>query len=360
MPVQVQPVALQKINDFSEYVGTIQSRGSSTVQSLVEGYITKIYVHSGQHVRANDPIMLVDPSKQQATLNNAEASVQQQKAQAEYARVQLDRTKALYNAGVVAKQELDNAQTAYDSATANVNALHAIVNAQSTELRYYTIRAGTDGTIGDIPVRLGDHVVNTTLLTTLDTGAGLEDYINIPTERAPDVKLGTPVQILTDKGEPVDTKITFISPRVDTTNQLLLVKAAVPPGETRLRNMQVVHTRVVWKQMEAVLVPVLSVSRQSNAVFAFVVGKQDGKDVAEQRNLVTSSMQGNNYIVQSGVKPGDQLIVSGVQLLANGVPVKPIPTQAPPAPAGTSAKSSDAKAQTAANSKGATNAQGTQ
>ncbi|MEO8726908.1 MAG: efflux RND transporter periplasmic adaptor subunit, partial [Acidobacteriaceae bacterium] len=322
--------------------------------------------------KAGQPLMLLDPSKQQATVNSAEATVEQQKAQAAYAKTNLDRVQALYNAKVVAKQDLDNAQTAYNSAVANLNSLHATVNAQATELRYYTIRAGGDGTVGDIPVKVGDHVVNTTLLTTLDTGAGLEDYISIPTERASEVKLGTPVQILTDDGTPVDTKITFVSPRVDPASQLLLVKAAVPAGDKRFRNMQVVHTRIIWKQIQAVLVPVLSVSRQSNAIFAFVVGKNDkGQDIADQVSLTTSSIQGNDYVVEGGLKPGDQLIVSGVNLLAQGVPVKPL-AGAPPgqtnaaaaaaagSPSVPETKAKSGRAATApGGAKGTTNAQGT-
>lgn len=366
-PVQVQTVTLSKVNDYTEYVGTIQSRGASVVQPLVEGYLEKIFVHSGQHVRAGEPLMLIDPAKQQATVTNSQATTQSKKAQLDLARVQLARVKQLFADGVVAKQELDNAQGAYDSAAADLNALQANVKEQSTQLRYYTIKAGTAGTVGDIPVRVGDHVIVSTLLTTLDTGGGLEDYISIPTERAQEVKLGTPVQIVADDGTTVDTKVTFVSPRVDSASQLVLVKAAIPASDKRVRNLQVVHTRIIWKQIQAPLVPVLDVSRQSSQIFAFVVGNKDGKDFAEQRALKTSGMQGNDYIVQDGLKPGDQLIVSGVQLLANGMPVKPLPPAAgAPQPAagnaGTAASGSAPleakKAGTDNTQKGSTDAQG--
>jgi RND family efflux transporter MFP subunit len=339
MPVVVQPVTLKSVNDYTEYVGTIQSLGSSVVQSLVEGYVTKIDVHSGQRVSAGTPLMQIDPARQEATVNNAEATVRQQQAQVDLARTNLDRTKALASAGVVAKQELDNAQTAYDSAVANLNALRANVNQQQTQLRYYAIKAATAGTVGDIPVRLGDHVTTSTLLTTLDTGGGLEDYIYIPAERAAGVKIGTPVILVAEDGTEVQSKITFVSPRMDPQSQLLLVKAAVPAGDARFRNQQTVHTRVVWRQYQAPLVPVIDVSRQSNAVFAFVVGKNDkGQDIAQQRALQTSGIQGNDYVVKDGVKPGEQLITTSVQLLADGMPVKPVqppPQGGAPAPAGT-------------------------
>lgn len=328
MQVQVQTVTLHKVDDFTDYVSTIQSRGSSIVQPQVEGQLTRIFVHSGQQVRAGQPLMQIDPLKQIATVNNSEAARQAQLATMQNAKTQLDRTKQLYAAGVVAKQDFDNAQTAYDSAAANVKALQAGVNEQKEQLRYYTVSALTKGTVGDIPVKLGDRVTNTTLLTTLDSGGGLEAYIYIPAEKAADVKPGTPVDLQAEDGALVRTKVTFISPRIDPANQLLLVKAAVPPGEGRFRNQQTIHTRIIWKQTDSPTVPLLAVSRQSNQIFAFIVGQKDGKDVAEQRSLQTSGVSGNSYVVTGGVKPGDQLIVSGVQLLADGAPVKPMP--APP------------------------------
>ena len=325
----VQTLQSQKVPNYTEFVGTIQSRGSSVVQALVEGYLVRIYVHSGQRVAAGTTLMLIDPAKQEAAVQSAQSSTVQQRAQVDLARTNLERVKSLYAAGVVARQELDNAQTAYDSAVASEGALGANVSQQRTQLRYYTIRAATAGVVGDIPVRVGDHVLTSTQLTTLDTGAGLEDYISIPAERASSIKAGTPVDVVADDNSVLHTKITFVSPRVDPTNQLLLVKAAVPSGDPRFRNEQVVHTRVIWGTADAVLVPVLDVSRQSNAIFAFVVGKDDkGQDVAQQRPLQTSGIQGNDYAVTGGVKPGEQLIVSAVQLLADGMPVKPM--QGPP------------------------------
>ena len=347
LPVMVQPVKVEKVNDSTEFVATIQSLGSSVLQPQVEGQITKIFVRSGQHVAAGQKLMQIDPLKQEATVLSSVATQRSRQAQLQLAEQQLNRTKQLYAAGVVAKQELDTAQSAYEAARADVHALGASVNEQREQLRYFTITAPTAGIVGDIPVRVGDHVASTTVLTTVDTGKGLEAYISIPADRASDVKLGTPVQLISDDGTKIDTKVTFISPRVDTANQLLLLKAAVPSAVDHFRNQQVVHARVVWKQIDAPVVPVLDVTRQSSQLFAFVVGKKGDQPIAEQRTLQTGELIDNKYVVKSGLAPGDQLIVSGLQMLADGMPVKPMP--APPAgapgaaPASSPAKSGSAK-----------------
>jgi len=118
MPVMVQTLKSQKVPNYTEFVGTIQSRGSSVVQALVEGYLVRIYVHSGQRVAAGTTLMLIDPAKQEAAVQSAQSSTVQQRAQVDLARTNLERVKSLYAAGVIAKQELDNAQTAYYSAVA--------------------------------------------------------------------------------------------------------------------------------------------------------------------------------------------------------------------------------------------------
>jgi hypothetical protein len=147
------------------------------------------------------------------------------------------------------------------------------------------------------------------------------------------VKLGMPVEIVAEDGSTLRSKITFVSPRLDPTNQLLLVKAAVPSGDPRFRNMQVVPSRVVWRQVDAIQIPVLAVSRQSSAIFAFTVGKKGDQTVAQQKVIKTSNIVGNNYVVQSGLNPGDQVIVTSVNLLADGMPVQPLPPQPQNAPA---------------------------
>src|SRR3954447_8419389 len=158
MPVQVQPVKVQRVDISTEYIGTIKSRGATMLQPQVEGQITKILVHSGERVRAGQSLMQIDPLKQQATVNTQEATRRAREAQLVLTAKQLERTRSLAQAGVVSKQELDQAESTYEAAKADVDALHASVNEQKEQLRYYNVTSPTEGVVGDVPVRVGDHV----------------------------------------------------------------------------------------------------------------------------------------------------------------------------------------------------------
>jgi len=118
MPVQVIVAKSQSIPDATEYLSILKSRHSATINPQVEGQITKIFVKSGDHVKAGAPILQIDPLKQQATLGSQQASHAAQEANLRYAQTQLERERKLFEAGVVSKQEFDNAQTAYDAAVA--------------------------------------------------------------------------------------------------------------------------------------------------------------------------------------------------------------------------------------------------
>lgn len=326
--MKVETVRLQKVNDSTEFVATVRSRDAAVLQPQVEGQITRIFVKSGQHVREGEPLIQIDLQKQAATVRTSEANAQSRTAQLELNKIQLERTQKLYSQGVVSKQELDQAQTAYNASVADVEALKASVNEQKQQLRYYTVAAPQAGIVGDIPVRVGDRVATTTILTTVDSGKGLEAYISIPAERSGDIHVGTAVELVAEDGTVVPSKITFVSPQVDAQNQLLLTKAAITDAQ-KFRNNQVIHARVVWRQIEAPLVSVLAVSRQAGELFVFVAEQRNGQTVASQKPVTASDTVGNNYVISKGLSGGEQLIVSNTGMLVDGMPVMPM--SAPPA-----------------------------
>jgi RND family efflux transporter MFP subunit len=230
----------------------------------------------------------------------------------------------LYAAGVVAKQDFDQAKTALDSAEAQLKSLDAQVEEQQVQLHYYTVVAGSAGIIGDVPVRVGDRVTTTTILTTIDKPGSLEAYIYVPIERSPDLKIDMPVQILDGSGNVIaDSRITFISPQVDNTTQTVLVKTQVANNKDKLRTAQFIRARVVWGTRSSPVIPVLAVSRIGGQFFAFVAEDENGKTVARQKPLKVGEMVGNDYAVLDGLKVGDKIIVSGTQFLVDGMPVIP-------------------------------------
>jgi len=322
-PVKVQRIGSQEIGNTSDYVATIKSRNSATIMSDVEGWISAIHVKSGDRVKRGQSLIGIDPRRQAATVSNWESQRASKEANLQWAKLQLDRAKSLSASGVMSKQDFDQAQSAYDGALADVKSLDAQITQQQVQLRYFSVFAPVDGIVGDVPVHVGDRVTNTTLLTTIDERRGLEVYLQVPSERAKEVKLGAPVQILDGEGKPVITaRVDFISPQVDTSSQSVLVKAPVDQAADRLRAQQLVKARITWNTQSGITIPVVAVSRVSGQFFAFVAEEKDGKDVARQLPLTLGEISGNSYTVLSGLKPGDQVVVSGGQNLADGLPIK--------------------------------------
>jgi RND family efflux transporter MFP subunit len=322
MPVQVQIAASQKIPNTTEYLSILKSRHSATINPQVEGQITKIFVKSGDHVAAGDTLLQIDPLKQMATVNSQEASRVAQESNVRYAKDQLERERRLFEAKVVSKQEFDNAQTNYDTAVAQLKSLEEQVNTQKVELHYYTVASPMNGIIGDVPVRMGDRVQVTTMLTTVDEPGALEAYIYVPADRARDLKIGLPVRLLDVSGNPLgDTQITFISSQVDTDTQTVLAKASISNSQAKLRVAQQVRAQITWGVHEAPVIPVLSVSRINGQFFAFIATNEGKGTVARQKILKLGEPSENNFPVLDGLKPGDHIIVSGTQFLQDGMPV---------------------------------------
>jgi len=322
LSVQVRIARAAKIPETNEYLSILKSRHSAVINPQVEGQITKILVKSGDRVSTGTPLLQIDPLKQQATVSGQEASRMAQEANVRYARISLDRAEKLHDAGVISKQDLDNAQTAYDAAVAQLKALDEQVNQQKVELRYYRVSAPMDGIVGDIPVHVGDRVTVATLLTTVDEPGALEAYIYVPAEKARNLKIGLPVRLSDGAGNAVsDTQVTFVSPQVDTDTQTVLAKAAVQNPTSKVRIAQQVRAQITWGVHEGPVIPVLAVQRINGEFFAFVAVNEGKGPVARQHVVKLGDTVGNDFAVLDGLKPGDHLIVSGMQFLQDGVPV---------------------------------------
>jgi len=321
-PVQVLVVQPERIADTSEYLAILKSRHSATINPQVEGHITKIYVKSGDHVKAGDALLQIDPMKQEATVSSQDAARASQEANVRLAKVNLDRAQKLFDAGVISKADFDNAQTNYDAAVAQLKSLEQQVQQQQVELRYYRVSAPMDGLVGDIPVRVGDRVTVSTLLTTVDEPGALEAYIYVPASRAKDLKLGLPVKLLDESGAVrSSTQVTFVSPQVDPDTQTGLAKAAVLNPKDSLRIAQQVRAQITWGNREGPVLPVLAMTRINGEFFVFLAVKEGDKTMARQKLVKLGDIFGNNYAVTDGVKAGDHVIVSGTQFLQDGTPI---------------------------------------
>jgi len=325
LPVKTQTIALAPVPQVDEYVATVKSRRSASIQPQVDGSLTRILVKSGDHVRAGQVLMTIDPLKQQATVDQQRSTEAQKKATFDYNQHEVERQRQLYESGVSSKQDYELAVQAFENSKADWESSTAARVTQQRQLAYYNLAAPFDGIVGDIPVHLGDYVSQQTLLTTVDENAELEAYIYIPTERAGDIRMNLPVQIVTSRGELIEsTKVDFVSQQVDNSIQGILVKAPIHASLDKFRNAQLVKARVVWSSAPAPTVPVLAVTRIGGQSFVYVATQAEQGTVAKQRAVTLGDTIGNEYAVIDGLKPGEKVITSGIQFLIDGAPVQPI------------------------------------
>jgi RND family efflux transporter MFP subunit len=326
MPVKTVAVALAPVAQSNEYMATIKSRHSATLQPQVEGRLTQIRVKSGDRVTSGQEMMVIDPLHQASTVESQRATERQKKALFDYDAVQLERQRKLFEAGVTSRDAFDQAQQAFENSKADYESAMGLRKMQEDQLAYYTIRAPFDGVVGDIPVHVGDYVTSSTMLTTVDRTGDLEAYIYLPTERSSDARIGLAVELSDTSGKLLEkSRIDFLSPQVDPTLQGILAKAPVHSTPEIMRNAQLIKANVIWSTKQMVVIPVLAVTRQGGQSFVFVAKKQqDGHFVATQTPVTLGDTVGNTYSITSGLSAGDQVIVSSTQFLVNGMPVSPL------------------------------------
>ena len=325
-PMDVQTVVLEPtpIAQSSEFVATIRSLNSSTVQPQVEGIVRQVFVRAGDRVAAGQPLIQIDPDKQQATNTVTESQRASREADLAFARQQLSRAQKLFEAGAVSRAELEQAETAQKTAEAQLAAVQSQIRENQVQLQYYRVTAPSAGVVGEVVIRQGDRVTPSTVITTIDQPEGLEAYVNVPLERAGDLRPGLLVELLDPRGQVIAVNpITFIAPRADDTTQSVLVKTTLRQLPPSIRVMQYVRARIIWSNEPALAVPIVAVSRLAGQHFVFVAEQGQQGVVARQKPVRVGEVSGENYVVLSGLMAGERVIVSNVQKLGDGAPVKP-------------------------------------
>jgi len=327
-PAKVKLVALtpQEVKQSAEFIASLNSRNAVTLRPQVNAIVANVPVKAGDQVKGGTTIVQLDVSQQAAVTNNVRATVTAREAALELAESNYQRVAKLAPSGVVSQQELDQAAAQRAQARADLSAAQAALRAQSVQASWYRIGAPFDGIVGDLLVKVGDLVTPQTAITQFTQDRKLEAYVNVPLSLAPKVGPQTVVQILGPDDKPVvDAPVSFVSPAVDASTQTVLLKA-IFENTANLRYSQFVRVRLVYGQQRALVVPVVAVIRQGGQPFVFVAAHgtgQAGGLVAEQRPVQLGDVVGNDYVVTGGLKEGEQVVVSGIQFVRNGVPLAP-------------------------------------
>lgn len=339
-PVDVLSVVPTAVRDTGDYLGNLLSRNSVTVLPQVSGYVKKIHIRPGQKVRAGDALVDIDARERTAVLDSVVAQERSAQARLELAKQTVLRAEALSKEGLGSTQDLERARSDLAAAEAAVSAVGAQIAQQQVQLQFATVRAAVAGTIGEVPVRVGDAVNPTTWLTTIAQAATLELGFGIPAERARQLAPNATVEVLDSAGKVLlTTTLFYIAPQADAATQLVGVKA-VFENTVGLRPGELVRARLVYSEGEALQVPALSVVRQSGQAFVYVVGEKDGATVASRKPVQLGALGAQTYVVSSGLASGERIVVSSLQAMRDGAAIAPRDPNAPAptAPAATTTK----------------------
>ncbi|WPB81869.1 efflux RND transporter periplasmic adaptor subunit [Archangium violaceum] len=326
--IEVVQLTPSEVRDTSEYLGSLLSRQSVNVLPQVAGYVRRIHVRPGQKVEAGAPLIDVDARVETAALETARAQRTSSEVNLEQSRRTRARIESLYKEGLASAQELEQARAQVDALEANTRAAAATEAQREVQLQFNTVRAPFAGTVGDVLVRVGDFVSATTPLTSVAQADVLEVSVAVPSERARSLRPETPLEVLDSQGKVlISSPIFFVAPQADPRTQLVEVKAAFR-NTVGLRPSELVRARLVYSTRQALQLPALAVVRQSGQPFALVVAEKEGQMVVERRPVTLGTLGEMAYVVEGGLKEGEQVAVTSLQALRHGAPVKVKP---PPA-----------------------------
>ncbi|HEX7816429.1 efflux RND transporter periplasmic adaptor subunit [Dyella sp.] len=321
-------------------VGRLSPYRSADVRARVAGVLLKRTYTEGANVKEGQVMFQIDPAPLKAALGNAEGALAQQVATYTNNKIAAQRARELAPKGYVSRSDLDNAEAAERNSAAAVQAARANVETAKINLSYANVIAPISGRSNQQQVTEGALVGqgDATLLTTVDQidklyvnfTMGVSDLDQLRAAAAKgDVTLSgqdkTTVQVTLPDGSRYqpDASLDFSSTTVNPTTGAVNLRATVEnPDQRLLPGQYVTLTANLGEQHNVFLVPQQAVLRDVSGAYALVVGA-DNK--VQRKNVTANNTNGNNWIVTSGLNAGDQVIVSGLQAVQPGAPVKPTP-----------------------------------
>jgi membrane fusion protein, multidrug efflux system len=340
--VYVAEVVQRDVPIYMEIVG--QTRGSQDVdiRARVEGFLDTINFTEGAFVHKGDLLYQIDPKPLQAALAKAKADLARNQAQLDQTTVTVNRMKPLAAQQAVSLQELDNALAAQNAAIAQVDAGRAAVDKAELDLGYTTITSPLDGIVGITEVKAGNLVGSgeSTLLTTVSKvdpiifrgGISEADYLNLArnVEASKASREGSAItaQLYLADGSvyPYPGSLDAVERAVDPTTGTLAVQLSFPNPERLLRPGQYGRVRFASQiRRGALLVLQRAVQELQDRYNIAVVDDQNKVSI---RGVKVGPRVGDLWVIDEGLKPGERVVVEGLQRLRDGMTVKAVPVAA--------------------------------
>ncbi len=333
----VATVTLGNDTTYQEYPASIEGTVNVEIRPQVSGTLDKVFVDEGAYVTAGQPIFKINELPYRAAYNNALASQHAAEAAQANAQLEVDKLTPLVANKVVSDYQLKTAKSTYLAATANVEQAKANVSTASINLGYTIIKAPVNGYIGRLEKKQGSLVSPTdaaalTLLSDVHNvhvyfALGEKDFVNFkeqyPGETLKDkLKALPPVTLLlADETQyPQEGSIDMIDGQFDKNTGAITVRASFPNAQGLLRSGNTGKIRLSLQHKDALIIPASATVDMQEKVFVFTVG--DSSKVKKQAiNIIGKT--GDNYLVKDGVKVGDEIVLSGVDKLQEGMVIQP-------------------------------------
>lgn len=343
MPPQNLPVftlSNTPATTYREFTASLEGSKDIEIRPQVDGYLDRIYVDEGAHVRRGQTLFHINNRPYMEQLNTAKATLAAAKANLANAQINVTKLTPLVQNNVVSDVQLKTAQAAYDAAQANVAQAEASVQSAEINLGYTTITAPVDGYIGRIPFKTGSLVgmTTTTALTVLSEIKEVYAYFSMsendflqfknqfPGKTVEDkIKQMPPVELVLSDNSiyPQKGKVETVSGQFSNTMGAISFRASFKNEDGLLRSGNTGRIRIPRQIDSALVVPKESTFELQDKVFVFLLA--DSNKVAGAP-LSIAGTSGNYYLVNpQGVKAGDKVVYNGVDRLRDGMVIIPEP-----------------------------------
>jgi RND family efflux transporter MFP subunit len=353
LPVNVVTAIEKEVNEWDEFTGRLDAVEFVEIRPRVSGYITEIHFEAGAIIKKGDLLYVIDPRPYQADFDRAAAEVDRLDAQLKLAQIELNRAKELRDKNTISASEFDQKAATYQGAAAAKSSAEAAKNAAALNLEFTQIKSPIDGRVSDARITLGNLVqpgagpesVLTTVISVnpiyakvdADENAVLK-YVKLSEEgkrvSARTAKIPAFVELGNETDFPHEGYVDFVDNRLDPGTGTIRARVVLKNWNPNFITPGFfVRVRVAGATpYRAALVADKVISSQQGLKYAFVV-KPD--NTIERRNLETGSIFDGKRIVKSGLKDGEKVVSTRLQLLQAGMKVTPVPEESPAGEANT-------------------------
>ena len=341
--VAAEPVEVEDVSVYGEYVGRIRAQQFVEIRARVEGYLERMLFTEGTYIKKGQTLFVIDPKLYRARVNKAKAQLNKAKAQALKAQRDLERIRPLYEQNAASQLDLDNAIASYESAAADVVVCEADLTQAEMTLGYTTVQSPVSGYISERNVDIGTLVgpSGKSLLATVvksdtvrvDFSMTALDYLR---SKARNVNLGhrdtarkwdpyITVTLADGSEYPYRGLVDFADPQVDPQTGTFSVRAEMSNPDHILLPGQFTKVRLLLDVREdAVVVPSKAVVIEKGGAYIFVVRPDS---IVEKRFIETGPEIGQNIVVERGLVSGEDIVVEGYHKLQHGMKVEPVVTR---------------------------------